>query len=557
MDRYDVIIIGAGINGLISAAYLAKAGKSVIVLRTVGKTGADYSTGWKGADGFVFPTPTSRLENLPIQIVHDLGLESYGLQQGRRLSSALISGGHGALVRDADHTDMERRLRQMAPREADAWSDYISFITRQKRHLDHYLGLNGGALPGRRALLTLLAGAGQDGLWEASSLYASSARDVLDRYFDSDALKTLLFAEGLGGYFGGMGLGPLAPTSGTGLVMDPALIRQDTQSSFYGPVEGGGGALLEVIEKAASEFGATFVDDAQISEIVHEKGVIKGLALEGGQFIETAALVGDVDVKVLFLSLFAWKALPQDLVLNVASSRSRAEIAQINFVLQGEPDIEGLPKGFLKNSGPLHVLDDMIQAERACDAWLTHSIPENPPFDFRLHGTRPGEQEAGKGGEQDGDRARCYATATLYYIPGDLASGEWSDEHKIQLISTVVNRLVAASPGFEKRLIDAKLVLPLDYEERYGLVGGHLQGSNTALDQSLFNRPNPQLAAGQIPLKGLYLAGPGAAEAPFTDGQGGLSLAARILAETGDGSKSGNIVTRWSRSLASRMGLAS
>lgn len=556
MDRYDVIIIGAGINGLISAAYLAKAGKSVIVLRTVGTTGADYSTGWKGADGFVFPTPTSRLENLPVQIVHDLGLEEHGLQQARRLSAALISGAHGAhgaLVRDADHTDMERRLRQMAPREADAWSDYISFMTRQKRHLDHYLGLHEGVVPGRRALLTLLADAGQDGLWEATSLYASSAKDVLERHFDSGALKTLLFAEALGGYLSGMGLGPLAPTSGTGLVMDPASIRQDAQSSFYGPVEGGGGALLEAIEKAASGFGATFVDDAEISEIVHEKGVIKGLALEGGQFIETAALVGDVDVKVLFLSLFAWKALPQELVLNVASSRSRAETAQINFVLQGEPDIEGLPRGFLGNSGPLHVLDDLIQAERACDAWITHTIPDNPPFDFRFHGAKPGVQEA----DQEVNKARSYATATLYYIPGDLASGEWTDEHRIQLISTVVNRLVAVSPGFEKRLIDAKLVLPLDYEERYGLVGGHLQGSNTALDQSLFNRPNPQLAAGQMPLKGLYLAGPGTAEAPFSDGQGGLSLAARILAETGDGSKTKSLVTRWSRSLANRMGLAS
>lgn len=549
MDRYDVIIIGAGINGLISAAYLAKAGKSVIVLRTIGKTGADYSTGWKGADGFIFPTTTSRLENLPLQIVHDLGLEAHGLRPGKPMSSALVSATLGTLVRDADHIDMERRLRQMAPREADAWADYISFITRQKRHLDHYLGLSGGALPGRRALLTLLAGAGQEGLWEATGLYASSAKDVLDRHFESGALKTLLFAGALGGYFGGMGLGPLAPTSGTGLVMDPASIRQDVESPFYGPVDGGGDALLAAVEKAASEFGVTFVDDAEISEIVHEKDVIKGLALEGGQFIETDALVGDVDVKVLFLSLFAWKALPQELVLNVASSRSRAETAQINFVLQGQPDIEGLPKGFLKDSGPLHVLDDMIQAERAFDAWVTHTVPDNPPFDFQFHGTKPGVQS--------GDGARSYATATLYYIPGDLASGEWSDEHRIQLISTVVNRLVAASPGFEKRLIDAKLVLPLDIEERYGLVGGHLQGGNTALDQSLFNRPNPQLAAGEIPLKGLYLAGPGTAEAPFTDGQGGRHLAARILTETGDGSKPKNLLTRWSRSLASRMGVAS
>jgi phytoene dehydrogenase-like protein len=548
MDRYDVIIIGAGINGLISAAYLAKAGKSVIVLRSVGKTGGDYSSGWKGADGFVFPTSVSRLENLPTQIVHDLDLEAHGLRQGRFSTSAVVSSLHGALVRDTDQMDMKRRLTQMSSGDADAWTDYIALITRQRRHLENYLELRGGALPGRRDLLTVLASAGQDGMWEAVHLYASSAREVLEQRFESDALKTLLFASTLGGYFSGMGLGPAAPTSGAGLVMDPMSVRPEARGALCGPVEGGGEALMASVEKAARSFGATFVDDVDISEIVHDKGAIKGLALDGGQFIETPVVIGDVDVKVLFLSMFAWKALPHDLVLNVASSRSRAQIAQINFVLDGEPDIEGLPEGFLGGGGTLHMLDDMEQAERACDAWITHTIPDNPPFDFRVHGTRntSGSAEGG----------RSYATATLYYIPGDLADGEWTDAHRIQLISTVVNKLVCVSPGFEKRLVDAKLVLPVDYEERFGLVGGELHGGNTGLDQALFNRPNPQLSAGDMPIKGLYLAGPGTAEAPFTDGRDGWSIAERIL-QQGGGLTGQGLAARWSRALAIRMGLAS
>lgn len=550
MDRYDVIIIGAGINGLVSAAWLAKAGRSVIVLRATGDNkGADYSTGWQGADGFMFPTPVSRLENFPRGIIQDLELEKFGLRPGSRKNAALISPTHGALVRDVDHLDMTRRLRQMSSRDADAWTDYTSLVTRQKRHLDHFLTLNEGALPRRKELLTLLASAGQDGLWEAVHLCASSAKQVLDQRFHSEALKTLLFASTLGGYFGGMGLGPMAPTSGTGLLMDPLSANDEAQGSGFGPVEGGGAALLTAVEKAAEAFGVTFVDDTEISEITHEKGEVKGVALEGGQFIEASTLIGDVDVKVLFLSMFAWKALPHELVLGIAASRNRALVAQVNFVLEGQPEIDGLPKGFLDGGAPLFLVDTLEEIERAHDAWAIHAMPKNPPIEFRLHDTRDGAVA--------GAKTRLYATAYVYYIPGDLAVGEWTDDHKIRLISTVVSRLVSVSPGFEKRLVDAKLVLPIDYETRFGLVGGHLFGGNIALDQILFNRPNPKMAMGEMPLKGLYLAGPSTAEAPFIDGQRGLSVARRVLLEPQAGAASGRSPVQWARALLSRLRLAS
>lgn len=548
MDRHDVIIIGAGINGLVSAALLAKAGKSVVVLRASGDNkGADYSTGWQGADGFVFPTPVSRLENFPLGIVHDLKLETFGLRRGSAQNSALVSASHGALVQDADPLDMTRRLRQISSRDADAWTDYMSFMSRQKRHLERYLGLANGALPKRRELLTLLASVGQDGLWEAIHLCASSAKEVLDQRFNSEALKTLLFASTLGGYFGGMGLGPMAPTSGTGLLMDPR--SAEAQAHTCGPIEGGGAALLAAVEKAAVELGVTFVDDMEISEITHEKGEVKGVALEGGQFIETSTIVGDVDVKVLFLSMFAWKALPHERVLAIAASRNRALVAQINFVLEGRPEIEGLPKGFLANGARLFLLDSLEEAEQAHDAWAIHAIPEKPPVEFQLHGTRDGAAA--------GPKSRIYATAFVYYIPGDLGVGEWTDDHKIRLISTVVNRIVSVSPGFEKRLVDAKLVLPIDYEERYGLVGGHLFGGNTALDQTLFNRPNPEMAAGEMPLKGLYLAGPSTAEAPFADGQRGVTVARRVLSEPQAGPATESLPVQWARALLSRLRVAS
>lgn len=549
MDRYDVIIIGAGINGLVSAACLAKAGRSVIVLRAPGNASADYTAGWRGADGFDFPTPASHLENFPRRLVQDLGLEGYGLRPGAMQSPVLVSPSHGALVRDVDHNDMVRRLREISSHDADAYTDYISFITRQKRYLNQFVDLNGGAMPERRDLLPLLASAGQDGMWEGAHLAASSMKEVLGRRFQSEALKTLLFATTLGGYFGGMGLGPMAPTSATGLLMDPRSLGEDAQGLGYGPVEGGGAALLVALEKAAMDLGVTFADDTEVSEIVHEKGEVKGVALEGGQFIETSTLIGDVDFKVLFLSMFAWKALPHDFVLSVAASRNRALVAQVNFVLDGLPEISGLPEEFLRSGAPLFVMDDLTEVEQAHDAWTLHAIPENPPVEFRFHGT--------KDGAEDGAGSRNYATAYVYYIPGDLAIGEWSDEHKIRLISTVVNRIVGVSPGFEKSLIDAKLVLPVDYEERFGLVGGHLFGANTALDQTLFNRPNPEMAAGTMPLKGIYFAGPATAEAPFADGLTGLSVAQRILAEPRRGPKTQSLPVQWTRALVNRIRLAS
>jgi phytoene dehydrogenase-like protein len=515
MDRYDVIIIGGGLNGLVSAAYLAKAGRSVVVLAQAGEGMSDYSDGWAGADGFVFPTLTSHISSLPKSVSIDLGLGELGIRRRAPRNTAIVSSQSGCMIRDAEPDAMDRRLRSVDPREADAYRNFCLLISRQRRYVDQLAALDGGKLPKKNTLLPFFAEVGQDDLIEATQTLTSSAADLLDRYFTLEPLKLLLLASSLQGQLGAMGLGPLSPTSAFGLLGDPLSLVQSSCHSINGEVHGGTPRLLKALRGLLDELGVTFVTDADVAEIAQEKGEIKGVALAGGQFIECEILISDIDPKRFAFTMLDWKELPEKAVDELAGFKNRAQVAQLNLVLDAVPNFTDLPDGFAATEGVVFLLDDLMSAEKAFDAWKSSILPKSPPMSFEVVGKR-------------GDKV--YAVVTLHYIPGQLLDGGWSEGTKIKVISEAINRLLRVSPDFDKHLIDAKLVTPPDFETHLGIVGGNHACGNTSLDQILFNRPNPQLAENSSLAKGLFFSGLTHRASLFYDGIAGAVVAKEILA---------------------------
>lgn len=508
VDKPDAIVIGAGLNGLVAAACLAKAGKAVVVIAHSGKETLDYSDAISGTDGFPYATLGGDRVSLPQEIVWHLGLEALGVRFASNRSTATITS-NGAIVRDADPIAMDRRLRAHAPREADAYRNYRSLIIRQRRLFDRYLEKGAGRHPKRRAFLDILRDASQDGMLEAAHLYTKSLRDVLDRNFENDLLKTSVMASALEGPFGGMGLGPFSPTSASALLHDPLTLADYQSPTQSRRVVGAKHRLIVVLKEFIKAAGGTIVEEAPVSEITRKKDAVTGVALEGGQFIEAGTIICDIDVKRVAFSLLNWKELPQDLAYGIANLRSRAQSVQINLALSEMPVVPDLYPGFLE-SGTLHIIDGMIATERAFDDWKAGKLPTKPPLQFEVQGTSNG---------------KVYASVFAHFIPGNIVGGEWDDKTKVQVIGGAVKALAEVSPGFEKLLLDARLISPVDAEKRFGLIGGHPFGGETAYDQILPNRPNPTLASGVKLLNGLHLLGLTTSLSPFLDGAPGSDLA--------------------------------
>ena len=513
MDKQDAIIIGAGLNGLVAAAYLVKSGRRVTIICQGGAGLVDYSDPVPGMDGIAFETHGGQNLTLPNSIVWDLGLEALGLRFAPPRSSAVVTG-DGVLIRDADPTAMDRRLRAWSPREADAYRNFLSLIVRQRRLLDRYLEQGWGQKLSRRATLKILQDASQDGMLEAAALYSGSLRDTLDRLFESDLLKMAFLAGALEGPFSGMGLGPWSPTSGIGLLFD-SLSLSGYQSPWPGRrIEGGRRAVVKALQEFIGAAGGTFIRDTKVTEVVTAKGVAKAVALEGGQYIEASEIIADIDVKRTAFSLVDWKTLPEDLALGIANIRSRAQVAQVNFVLSDWPNPAALHDGFL-SGGVLHILQGLEKTERSFDDWKSGRLSPHCPIQFEVW------KEEGK----------VLATAFVHFVPGALAEGEWDDKTKLALIGQVVKAVAGMAPGFETTLVDARAVTPIDFEKRFGLIGGHHQGGETALDQLLFHRPTPDLSRNYQIMDSLSFLGLATPLSPFMDGMPGYVLARDLIAE--------------------------
>lgn len=517
-QSYDAIVIGAGLNGLVCAAYLARAGRAVAVLSHTGPDMLDYGEPWPGKDGTSFPVPPGPDVTLPTSLLWDLDLERYGLRFEAPRSVAVYTR-NAVLVRDADATAMDRRLRAVSPSEADAYRNYRALIRRQRSYFDQLIAARRGRPPRRSDLMDILRQAGQDGMVEAVQLLTGSIRDVLNSWMEMDALRKAVLAGALDGPFAGMGLGPFSPTSAFGLLFDPLSLQDLESRDLTRRVRGGRDALYRILLRYIRDRGGVLVRDTKVKEITRQKGRVTGVALDGEQTLKARVVVCDLDVKRVAFSLMDWKELPETLSSSLATWRSRAQVAQVNLVLSGEPRLPDVHDGFLP-MGSLAIIDSLVDVERAFDSWKDGELPARPPIRFDLTGERDGV---------------WYARAVVHYVPGALAEGEWNDATKIQIIGRVVKALSDVSPGFETLLRDARVVTPMDWEKRYGLVGGHHLGGETAFDQILFHRPTPDMARGQGLLKGLHLAGLAQPQAPFVDGGEGLRIAEAILNPAGWG----------------------
>lgn len=525
---YDVIVAGAGHNGLTTAAYLAKAGLKVLVVEKndwVGGAAVSRSV----HDGWTYSNCSYVCSLLRREIARDLDLPKYGLQVIPYEGGASFTRDGDYFAYYSDHNALRREMARHSPRDADAYHRYAQAIMRQCRFIRPFLlrnapdplSLRPRDLAEMGYLLKRAYNLGSRELAETLRFWTMSIGDLLDEHFENDLIKAHLAGSGIIG----TGLGVYSP--GTAYVLLHHYMGDiDGGIGAWGFARGGMGAISNAIAAAFEDHGGTIHKGAGVEEILTKNGRVTGVALEDGKEFNAPVVASNMDVKRTFLKHVDKNALPDDFTRAVTQFKIRGSSAKLNIALDRMPAFPAAPAHASFLRGDMHVSESLAELERAYDDWKAGRWSEKPYIDMLIP-SQIDPTMAPKGAHM--------MTVFVQYAPYDLEvdgvrSGQnWDDTQRNAMAETVLNQMSVACPDIRKHVVHVEVRSPLELEREVGLTEGNIFQGELTFDQLFFNRPVPGYAQYDTPIKGLYMCGSSAHPGGGVMGAPGANAARTIL----------------------------
>jgi phytoene dehydrogenase-like protein len=522
--KYDAIVIGGGHNGLITAAYLAKAGKKVLVLERRYLVGGASVTE-ELFPGFKYSVFSYVVSLLRPDIVRDLQLPRHGLTI-LPLESTLTPLPNGDyLYRDGDHYRTLREIARHSALDAEAYDDYgrsMYFMAKAVKYIlgiippdpttfspKDWMGLVGLA----RHFLNL----GEEQLYLLAKLMTMSAADFLDQWFECDPLKATMSASGIIGTF----LGPRSP--GTAYVLLHHYMGEiDGAFRAWGFAKGGTGGIANAIAGAAQSFGAEIRCNASVANVIVKNGRAIGVALENGDEIYAQSVVSSLDPKMTFLRLVDPTTLPADLVDSIRKFNIRGSSGKVNLALDALPEFTCMPQPGRHLAGAISISPSMDYLERAFDDAKYGEFSKRPYIDMIIPSAiDPAMAPPGK------HVMSCF----VQYAPYQLRDGEWTDKKREAFGDAVVDTLSQYAPNLKDIILHRQVLTPSDIERMIGISQGNIFHGELSLSQLFFLRPAAGYAKYRTPIRNYYQCGSGTHPGGGIMGAPGKLAALEILKE--------------------------
>jgi phytoene dehydrogenase-like protein len=509
--RFDVIVLGAGQNGLAAAARLGAAGKRVLVLEQRAAPGGlcaaeeihpGYTvSGVLHDDGLISP-----------EIARRLDLARHGLTFREAPPVFLAEAGGPGILLHRDPQAAHAELAARSPRDAAAYVRYRAFLARVTPLLEGLLAAAPPPLtPGTADLLRLARHGlaawklGRKETTELARVAPMCVADFLNEHFETPLLVEGLAAPAVASTFSG----PWSSGTNTNLLLHEC-----------GPgraIRGGPPALVAALAAAARAGGAEVRTGARVERITIANGRVTGIELASGERIEAAAVLATCDPKQAFLKLIAPGLLPLTIEEEFRRVRARGTAAKVHLALSGPLELGRPGERFETISiGGGHV-DEL---ERAFDAIKYRRFSARPHLDVRVP-TVADPSLAPEG--------HHVVSILASFAPYDLEGG-WSEAQREALAEAVLAVLEEHAPRVRQKVVARQVLTPADLEERYGLTGGQLHHAERALDQLFFLRPTPSAARYKTAVPGLFLGGSGSHPGGGVNPAPGLLAAEALLA---------------------------
>ncbi len=492
MQNLDTIIIGGGHNGLICAAYLAKAGQRVLVLEAEDRLGG-LAACREFHPGFKISVAHS-LNQFSRKVASDLNLENHGFQLGSPLRTV-------GLDEAGDHVIIEEgSVSGVSPADVNAFSEYRKAMLRFADVLKP-AWLKTMPRIGNNSLSELLTFAGiglklrllgKSDMGEFLRVASLSARDLMDENFENDLLKAALSWDGLIG-------SKMAPRSPNHTVLNMLYRMSEETRGDHAIPAGGIGGLISALNLSALEAGAEVRTAARVSRIIVAAGdggpTATGVELAGGEEILADRVVSATDPKRTFLELVGAQNLEIEFTNRIRRLRCDGYVAKLHLALDELPQFTGLKRP----EGRMIIAPDLDALEFAFDHAKYGESPENPVMEILL----PSLQEASLA-----PKGKHVLSAHVMYVPYQLKGG-WDLKARKALVDRIVSTIERFAPGIEKQIIALELLTPMDLEQTFNVTGGHWHHTEFSMDQMLMMRPTYEAAQYSTPIPGLYLCSAG------------------------------------------------
>jgi phytoene dehydrogenase-like protein len=522
-NKYDAIIIGGGHNGLVTAAYLARAGKKVVVLESRYLVGGATVTE-EIYPGFKFSVYSYVVSILRPEIIRDLNLPAHGLTI-LPLESTLTPLPNGDyLYRDGDHFRTLRDIARHSPRDAANYDDYARWMYHMAKAVKYILGIippdptkfNPGDIGGLLSLGKHMLGLGPEQLYMLTKLMTMSAADFLEEWFECEPLKATMSASGIIGTY----LGPRSP--GTAYVLLHHYMGEiDGAFRAWGFQKGGTGAIAETIASAARSFGAEIRLNAPVVQVKVKNGRARGVVLHNGDELEANIVISSLDPKRTFLQLVEPGHLPDALLESIRKFNIRGSSGKVNLALDALPNLVCWPDEGPHLRGAISISPSMDHMEKAYDDAKYGNFSRRPYIDMILPSMiDPDMAPPGK------HVMSCF----VQYAPYKLRQGTW-DEQREAFGDAVVDTLSEYIPNLKDIILYRQVVTPWDIEQTAGLSQGNIFHGELTLSQLFFLRPAPGLAQYRTPIKGYWQCGSGTHPGGGITGAPGRLAALEILKE--------------------------
>ena len=522
---YDVIVIGGGHNGLVNAAYLARAGRKVLVLERRHVLGGAAVTE-EIHPGFKYSVCSYVVSLLRPEIIRELDLPRHGLEilplDGT--FTPMPSGDY--LWRVNDHAKTRREVARHSKVDAEAYEEYGKAMVEMGRFVKPILTMtppDPTSLDPRGLMDLLFLGKRFQSLsdqdkYNQVQLMTMSAVDFLDQWFETDVLKATMSASGIIGTF----LGVRSP--GTAYVLLHHYMGEiDGAFRSWGLSRGGTGAISNAIAGAAREAGVEIRTDTAVSKILVKDGAAVGVVLQNGDYFTANVVSSSLDPRQTFTRLVGDEHLPADFAEDVKRYKYRGSSGKVNLSLDALPDFTCLPGPGTHLRGAISISPSVEYMERAYDEAKYGRYSRRPYIDMVIPSlTDPSVAPPGK------HVMSCF----VQYAPYNLKEeGGW-DAHREAFGDTVVNTIAEYAPNIRDIILHRQVLTPLDIEREFGLSEGNIFQGELTLEQLFFLRPAPGWAQYRTPVKNLYMCGSATHPGGGIMGAPGRNAAMRILKET-------------------------
>ncbi|ARN72673.1 phytoene desaturase family protein [Oceanicoccus sagamiensis] len=519
MQNYDTIIIGAGHNGLICAAYLAKSGQRVLVLEASGQLGGlaasrEFHPGFKAS-------VAHSVSHFSAKVAQDLNLASHGFDVAAKPMPTI------GLNSTGDHVVIKgHQVTGVSAKDAQQFGDYRRFIQRFVELLKPFW-LKTMPRIGNNSLPELMTFAqlglkmrllGKEDMGEFMRIATLPARDLMDENFDNDILKAALSWDGLIG-------SKMAPRSPNATILALLYQMSGEHAGAHAIPPGGIEALVNAIASAATAAGAeikTHSPVARITTVVDKTlcdgfGALaaNGVELESGETITATRVISATDPKRTFIDLLGVENLEIEFTNRIKRLRTDGYVAKLHLALSGEPTFTGLEQA----NGRMIIAPKLDAIEFAYDDAKYGGLPENPVMEIVVPSLHNGSQAPA---------GQHVLSAHVMYVPNQLKGG-WNDEAKAVLTERVINTLASYAPDIRQQIIHSELLTPADLEKTHLVSGGHWHHSEFSADQLLMMRPTYQAAQYSTPMAGLYLCSAGSHPGGGLMGAAGHNAAKEVL----------------------------